>query len=136
SSWQGRLTGRVVVAGLVVLLAIPLVIALAALRQPRWYPLMDMAQTELRVRDVASDHPPLIGAKGRFFTGETRQASHPDPVSFWALWPTYRLLGATSWALQRRRSWFTSWPWASPSSSPTVEGGVALRSAWRRRWPC
>jgi len=53
SSWQGRLTGRVVVAGLVVLLAIPLVIALAALRQPRWYPLMDMAQTELRVRDVA-----------------------------------------------------------------------------------
>ena len=43
-----------VIAILVALLALPLVVALIALRHPRWYPLLDMAQTEIRIRDVAS----------------------------------------------------------------------------------
>ena len=86
-------------AGLLALLALPLIVALAVLAQKRWYPILDLAMTELRVRDVGSSHPPLIGLVGRI--GPLgRQGSHPGPMSFWALWPTYRLFGASSWAMQ------------------------------------
>ena len=86
-------------AGLLALLALPLVVALAVLAQTTWYPILDLAMTELRVRDVSSSHPPLIGLVGRI--GPLgRQGSHPGPVSFWALWPVYRLFGASSWAIQ------------------------------------
>ena len=88
-----------VVALLVGLLALPLGVALAALRSPRWYPLLDLAQTEMRVRDVSGGHPPLIGLPGRIGT-LTDQGSHPGPLSFWALWPFYEVFGATAWALQ------------------------------------
>jgi hypothetical protein len=86
-------------AGLVVLLAAPLSVALVVLRRPKWYPVLDLAQTELRVRDVGSSHPPLIGLVGRLGT-LGHQGSHPGPLSFWAMWPFYRLFGATAWALQ------------------------------------
>ncbi len=79
-------------------LVVPLFIALGVLRHPRWYPLLDMAQTELRVRDVWSSHPPLIGLAGRIGPFGN-QGSHPGPLSFWALWPFYQLFGASSWAL-------------------------------------
>jgi hypothetical protein len=86
-------------AGLLALLALPLVVALAVLAHKRWYPILDLAMTELRIRDVASSHPPLIGLVGRI--GPLgRQGSHPGPISFWALWPVYRLFGASSWAMQ------------------------------------
>lgn len=89
-----------VVAVLVAVLSVPLLIALVAIGPPRWYPLMDMAQVELRVRDVGSSNPPLIGLKGRFFVGEAKQASHPGPLAFWLLWPPYRAVGSTAWAMQ------------------------------------
>ena len=75
-------------AGLLALLALPLIVALAVLAQKRWYPILDLAMTEIRVRDVASSHPPLIGLVGRI--GPLgRQGSHPGPMSFWALrWPS------------------------------------------------
>ena len=93
--------GRVAVgAALLVLLAVPLLIALGVLTQPRWFPLLDMAQTELRVRDIASSHPPLIGLAGRIGTFGINSGSHPGPLSFWSLWPFYQLFGASSWALQ------------------------------------
>lgn len=82
-----------------IVLAVPLVTALAALRHPRWYPVLDLAQTELRVRDVGSGHPPLIGLLGRFGTTE-HPGSHPGPISFYALWPLWALLGKTSFALR------------------------------------
>ena len=85
---------------LLVLLAAPLLVALGVLAQPRWFPLLDMAQTELRVRDIASSHPPLIGLAGRIGTFGIDSGSHPGPLSFWSLWPFYQLFGATSWALQ------------------------------------
>ncbi len=86
-------------AGLLALVALPLIVALAVLAQKRWYPILDLAMTELRVRDVSSSHPPLIGLVGRI--GPLgRQGSHPGPISFWALWPVYRLFGASSWAMQ------------------------------------
>ena len=88
-----------VLAGLIFLLALPLLVGLAVLHDPRWYPLGDVAQTELRIRDVWSRHPPLIGLAGRVGSlGD--QASHPGPLSFWSLWPTWRLFGASAWGMQ------------------------------------
>ncbi|MDQ3147630.1 MAG: hypothetical protein M3R01_11995, partial [Actinomycetota bacterium] len=82
---QSRRRARSLLLAVVLLglLAVPLVVALVALRQPRWYPVLDMAQTELRVRDVSSADPPLIGLAGRI--GKLgQQGSHPGPFSFWA----------------------------------------------------
>jgi hypothetical protein len=88
-----------VLAALVALFAVPLAVALVALRSPRWYPLLDLAQTEMRVRDVSGGHLPLIGLPGRIGPfGD--QGSHPGPLSFWALWPFYQGFGATAWALE------------------------------------
>ncbi len=94
-----RRRGIPVVALVIGLLAVPLAVALAALRSPRWYPLLDLAQTEMRVRDVSGGHPPFIGLPGRIGL-LTDQGSHPGPFSFWALWPFYELFGATAWALE------------------------------------
>jgi hypothetical protein len=85
-------------AGILVLLAVPLAIALVVLANPRWYPVLDNAQTELRLRDVGSSDPPLIGLGGRIGTAEN-PGSHPGPLSFWALWPFYQLFGASAWAM-------------------------------------
>lgn len=91
SAWAG--------AGLLVVLALPLIVALAVLARRTWYPILDLAMTEMRVRDVGSRHPPLIGLVGRI--GPLgRQGSHPGPLSFWALWPVYRAFGASSWAME------------------------------------
>ncbi|MEO7429373.1 MAG: hypothetical protein ABIY48_08310, partial [Acidimicrobiales bacterium] len=80
-------------------LCVPLVVALAGFRRHTWAPVLDLAMTELRVRDVGGRHTPLIGLPGRIGT-IGQQGSHPGPVSFYALAPTYRALGATAWALQ------------------------------------
>jgi hypothetical protein len=87
-----------VVAGLTAVLALPLVVALAALHSPRWYPLLDLAQTEMRVRDVGTRHTPLVGLIGRVVV-DGRSSSHPGPISFYALAPVYRLLGGGAWGL-------------------------------------
>lgn len=106
---------------LVLLLALPLAVALAALREPRWYPSADIAQTELRVRDVGSAHPPLTGLGGRIGTFGPDQGSHPGPLSFWSLSVPYRLVGASSWALQ-----------VATASLHLVAMGAALWLARRR----
>lgn len=81
------------------LLCLPLAVAVGVLHAPRWYPLLDLAQTELRVRDVGGSHTPLVGLAGRI-QAYGQQGSHPGPLSFLALWPIYRVFGASSWALQ------------------------------------
>lgn len=88
----------VVVTALVV--ASPLIVAAIALSQRRWYPVLDLAMTELRVRDVGGSQTPLIGLPGRI--GETipEQGSHPGPLSFWLLAPGYRAFGSSAWALE------------------------------------
>jgi hypothetical protein len=92
----GRGMSVLVVLAIVV---IPLAVALGVLSRSSWYPTLDLAQTEIRVRDVWSSHPPLIGLAGRI--GAFGQGgSHPGPLSFWALWPLYRLFGSGSWALE------------------------------------
>jgi hypothetical protein len=78
---------------------LPMIVALAALRADRWFPVLDLAMTEFRVRDVGTGDTPLIGLPGRI--GEyPDQGSHPGPLSFYLLAPTYRLLGSSAWALE------------------------------------
>jgi hypothetical protein len=84
-------------AGLTALVVLPLVAGLLALRRPPWSPVLDLAMTELRVRDVGTADSPLIGLPGRI--GGEVQGSHPGPLGFWLLAPGYRLFGATGWAL-------------------------------------
>ena len=90
-------------AGLIVLvtvgLGVPLLVAVIALAQRRWYPVLDLAMTEFRIRDVGSRQTPLIGLPGRI--GEfPDQGSHPGPFNFWLLAPGYRLFGSSAWAME------------------------------------
>lgn len=82
-----------------VVVGLPVAVALGVLRHPRWYPLLDLVQTELRVRDVGTRHTPLIGLPGRF-NALGQQGSHLGPLSFWTLRPFYTLFGSSAWALQ------------------------------------
>jgi hypothetical protein len=83
----------------VLVVGLPLIVAAIALRGERWYPVLDLAMTEFRVRDVGTAHTPLIGLPGRI--GEyPDQGSHPGPLSFYLLAPVYRLFGSSSWALE------------------------------------
>jgi hypothetical protein len=89
----------VVIGGLFLVLAVPLVVALISLLRPRWYPLLDMAWTEMRLRDVWSSHPPLLGLATRIGPA-AHPGSHPGPLSFYVLWPFYELFGASAWAME------------------------------------
>ena len=88
-----------VTLGLLAVVAIPLVVALVVLQSPRWYPIGDLAQTELRVGEVGTADTPLVGLAGRIGPPED-PGSHPGPLSFYALAPVYRLLGSSPFALQ------------------------------------
>lgn len=90
-------------AGLTALVVLPLIAGIVALRRPPWAPVLDLAMTELRVRDVGGPDSPLIGLPGRI-GGNGVQGSHPGPLSFWLLAPVYRLLGSTGWALHAATS--------------------------------
>ena len=86
------------VLGLTAIVTLPLYIALAALRSPRWHPLLDLAMTEMRVRDTGTSHTPLVGLVGRL-SSDGHQGSHLGPLSFWSLAPVYRVLGESAWSL-------------------------------------
>jgi hypothetical protein len=90
-------TRAAVLAG--VMLVVPLVLAAITLRATHWRPVLDLAMTEFRVRDVGGRHTPLIGLPGRIGVFPD-QGSHPGPLSFYLLAPMYRVLGATAWGLQ------------------------------------
>lgn len=95
-------------------------VALRALAHPRWFPILDLAQTEMRLRDVFTAHPPLIGLPGRIGTFQ-HQGSHPGPLSFWVLAPFYRLFGSSAWAMQ-----------AATAASNALAIGLSLVIARRR----
>ncbi len=84
---------------LLALLVVPLAVALVALAWRDWHPVLDLAMTELRVRDVGGPDTPLIGLPGRIGRPPDH-GSHPGPVSFYVLAPVYRLAGSTSWGLE------------------------------------
>jgi hypothetical protein len=96
---RARALGRGAALPTAVACTLPLVIAVIALRSQRWYPVLDYAEIEMRVRDVPTRDIPLLGLAGRL-QGFGQQGSHPGPLAFWALWPVYRVLGGTAWALQ------------------------------------
>lgn len=77
----------------------PLFLAIVLLTQRPWAPVLDMAMTEVRVRDVGGPDSPLIGLPGRIGSFP-EQGSHPGPASFYLLAPFYRLSGATAWGLE------------------------------------
>jgi hypothetical protein len=87
----------VAVAGAFVVL--PLVVALVAMLWRPWAPVLDMAMTELRVRDVGGRFTPRIGLPGRIGNFPD-QGSHPGPWSFYLVAPFYRLGGASAWGMQ------------------------------------
>jgi hypothetical protein len=89
-----------VAAALFALVGLPFVVAAVTLRRPQWYPVLDLAMTELRLRDVGAQHTPLIGLPGRIGPSLMEQGSHPGPLSFYLLTPFYRAFGSSSWAMQ------------------------------------
>jgi hypothetical protein len=74
----------------------------------------------MRVRDVWSAHPPLIGLPGRIGAGAD-QGSHPGPLSFYALWPVWVAFGASAFSLQ-----------VASVVLHTVAMGLTSWLAWRR----
>lgn len=79
--------------------ALPLVVAGVVLLFRPWVPVLDMAMTEFRVRDVGGRHTPLIGLPGRI--GDfPDQGSHPGPWSFYLVAPFHRLAGSTAWGME------------------------------------
>src|SRR5688500_12071061 len=90
---------RWLLLALIAILVLPLAVAAVALRTPRWHPVLDLAMTELRLRDVFTSHTPLIGLPGRIGRFP-EQGSHPGPMSFYLLAPVYRLFGASSYGLE------------------------------------
>ena len=80
-------------------MASPLLIAAIVLLWRPWAPTLDMAMTELRVRDVGGRNTPLIGLPGRI--GDfPDQGSHPGPWSFYLVAPFYWLSGQRAWGLE------------------------------------
>ena len=81
-----------------VALGLPLLVAAVVLRGRGYHPVLDLAMTEFRVRDVGSRHTPLIGLPGRIGRFP-EQGSHPGPLSFYLIAPVYRLFGASAWSM-------------------------------------
>lgn len=73
--------------------ALPALVLAATSVGADWAPVADYGPLEVRVRDVFSTHPPLVGAFSRL------GANHPGPAPFYVLAVPYRLLGSHPWAL-------------------------------------
>lgn len=77
----------------------PLIVAAIVLAWRPWAPTLDMAMTELRLRDVGGRNTPLIGLPGRI--GEfPDQGSHPGPWSFYLLAPFWWVSGGRAWGME------------------------------------
>ena len=92
--WRGRVPFWAIPLA-TLLVGLPLIVAVARLHGRPWHPVLDLAMTEFRVRDVFTRHTPLIGLPGRIGTFPD-QGSHPGPLSFYALAPAYRLFGSSA----------------------------------------
>ncbi len=79
----------------IVVVLVPFVVAAVRVATRTWYPVLDMAMTEFRVRDVGGVDTPLIGLPGRIGTFPD-QGSHPGPLGYYLLAPVYRLLGSSA----------------------------------------
>jgi hypothetical protein len=94
STWRAWQIGLLAAA----VIGLPLLVAVVELHRRHYYPVLDLAMTEFRVRDVFGRHTPLIGLPGRI--GKfPEQGSHPGPLSFYLVAVAYRLLGADAWSM-------------------------------------
>src|SRR5688500_14524126 len=78
------------------------------MRQPRWVLValiavlvtpLAVAMAVLRLRNICTANTPLSGLAGRIGRFPD-QGSHPGPLSFYALWPTWKLVGSSPWGMQ------------------------------------
>jgi hypothetical protein len=106
---------------LAIAVTLPLAIAGIVLLWRPWVPVLDMAMTELRVRDVGGSNSPLVGLPGRIGTFPD-QGSHPGPWSFYLVTPFYRLSGSRAWGLEL--------------ASIAINSTAVMATIWlgRRRW--
>ncbi|MEO7397363.1 MAG: hypothetical protein ABIW84_02255 [Ilumatobacteraceae bacterium] len=116
-------------AGLTAIVSLPLLVAVVALSRKHWSPVLDLAMTELRVRDVGSRRTPLIGLPGRI-GNFPEQGSHPGPISFYLLAPTYRLFGARAWSLELGSALIHIGAVAAALTLAFRRGGVRLCAAF------
>lgn len=79
----------------IVVVLVPFVVVAIRAATRTWYPVLDLAMTEFRVRDVGGANTPLIGLPGRIGTFPD-QGSHPGPLSYYLLAPVYRLFGSSA----------------------------------------
>ena len=73
---------RLVGAGWVVLVALPVVVAAARAIAQGWYPLGDNALYPLRARDVLTSHHPLVGTWSSASLSAGTDINHPGPLLF------------------------------------------------------
>ncbi|UDY36464.1 hypothetical protein [Dermatobacter hominis] len=86
-----RAGDRVPTVLLALAVAIPAVVAGAALAAKGWQPVGELAMAELRLRGFWG-HPPDLGAVARIRVGD-RSAAHPGPLAYWLLYPVYAAFG-------------------------------------------
>ncbi len=79
----------------IVVVLVPFVVAAIRVATRTWYPVLDLAMTEFRVRDVGGADTPLIGLPGRIGIFPD-QGSHPGPLGYYLLAPVYRLFGSSA----------------------------------------
>src|SRR5262245_23477162 len=65
--WAGKVPWWAI-AGATLLVGLPMIVAVIRLHGKPWHPVLDLAMTEFRVRDVFTSHTPLIGLPGRIGT--------------------------------------------------------------------
>jgi hypothetical protein len=90
--------GVATVAGLAALVSMPVLVAIGILVRTPWHPFIDAAVHELRVRDVMSTDPPLLGPAATF-DGIQGELNHPGPMVFVAYALAYVVSGGSSFAL-------------------------------------
>ncbi|MEZ5142467.1 MAG: hypothetical protein R2726_08100 [Acidimicrobiales bacterium] len=83
---------------LVLVTVAPLVVGLVLLLRTPWHPFIDASVHELRIRDVFSTNPPLLGPAATI-GGVQGEANHPGPLIFYLLAIPYVLTGGASKAV-------------------------------------
>ena len=82
---------RPVVVALLLLALSPVIAVVLSRFGVHYLPVTDQATIDLRVRDVFTANPPLVGAYSRGF-------DHPGPILFWLLAPLSAAAGGAAWA--------------------------------------
>ena len=83
------------------MLVLPLFVAVIGFHKPTWTPVLDLAQTEMRVRDVGTSHTPLIGLPGRILY---EMIGVPEDIARVAFRTAAQKIGITTKFVSRTRA--------------------------------